>query len=121
MPIAAVRNTLRFRRKYAVLGVGTLVAMAVLPAHLHAAPRPVPETTDDVRRLPIPPVDRSQEPVVAITGGTLIDGRGGAPIRNAVVVMEGDRIVAAGAAGATPLPANVVRTIDATGLISCRA
>ena len=116
MSIAAVRSSLCFRRKYAVWGAGALVALAMLPVHLHAAPRPIPETTDDVRRLPIPPVDRNAEPVVVITGGTLIDGRGVAPISNAVVVMQGDRIVSAGAAGATPVPAGAARTIDATGL-----
>ncbi len=116
MSIAAIRSSLRFRRKYGVLAAGALAALAMLPVHLHAAPRPIPETTDDVRRLPIPPVDRGGEPVVVITGGTLINGRGGAPIPDAVVVMQGDRIVSAGAAGATPVPAGAARTIDATGL-----
>lgn len=116
MSIAAIRSSLRFRRKYGILAAGTLAALAMLPVHLHAAPRPILETTDDAQRLPIPPIDRSREPVVAIAGGTLIDGRGGVPIRNAVVLMQGDRIVSAGPADATPVPANVARTIDATGL-----
>ncbi|WP_437886299.1 amidohydrolase family protein [Sorangium sp. So ce307] len=42
---------------------------------------------------------------VAIVGATLIDGRGGPPVRDAVVVVRGDRIVAAGARGATEVPA----------------
>lgn len=96
--------------------MSALVALAMLPAHLQAAPRAIPETTDDVRRLPIPPVDRSTEPVVVITGGTLIDGRGAAPIPDAVVVMQGDRIVSAGPAGVTAVPAGAARRIDATGL-----
>ncbi|WP_437740714.1 amidohydrolase family protein [Sorangium sp. So ce1504] len=41
----------------------------------------------------------------AIVGATLIDGRGGPPVRDAVVVVRGDRIVAAGARGATDVPA----------------
>ncbi|WP_437875321.1 amidohydrolase family protein [Sorangium sp. So ce513] len=42
---------------------------------------------------------------LAIVGATLIDGRGGPPVRDAVVVVRGDRIVAAGARGATDVPA----------------
>lgn len=77
---------------------------------------PVPATSDDVRRVPIPPVDRSREPVVVLTGGTLIDGRGGPPVADAVVVLQGDRIVAAGPAASTKVPANVARQVDARGL-----
>jgi imidazolonepropionase-like amidohydrolase len=69
-----------------------------------------------VRRLPIPPVDRSREPIVVLTGATLIDGRGGAPVPNAVVAMQGDRILAAGPAGSTTVPVDTARIIDATGL-----
>ncbi len=91
------------------------VAVVASPA-LGQTKRPIPETTDDVRRIPIPPIDRSREPILVLTGGTLIDGRGGAPIANAVVVTQGDRILAAGPAASTPVPANAARTIDATGL-----
>ncbi|HEY7820234.1 MAG TPA: hypothetical protein VIG29_18570, partial [Vicinamibacteria bacterium] len=38
------------------------------------------ETTDDPRRVPIPPRDRSKEPILALRGGTLIDGTGSAPV-----------------------------------------
>ena len=100
-----------------VLGAAAmLVGSPALAQAQAASKRPIPETTDDVRRIPIPPVDRSREPILVLTGGTLIDGRGGAPIANAVVVTQGDRILAAGPAGSTPVPANVARTIDATGL-----
>ncbi|WP_188513740.1 amidohydrolase family protein [Blastomonas aquatica] len=88
----------------------------VVPGVAIAQPSSIPETTDDARRLPIPPVDRSQHPVVVITGGMLIDGRGGAPIANAVVVTQGDRIVAAGRAGTIAVPANPARVVDATGM-----
>lgn len=104
------------RCKQAALGVGVLASLAALVPGAIAAPRPIPETADDARGLPIPPVDRSREPVVAIVGATLIDGRGGAPVANAVVVTQGDRILAAGPAATTPVPANAARTIDATGL-----
>jgi imidazolonepropionase-like amidohydrolase len=99
-------------------GAATAMALALsLPGMATGqTTRPIPETTDDVRRLPIPPVDRSREPVVVLTGGTLIDGRGGAPVRDAVVVTQGDRIVAAGPAASTPVPAGAARVIDARGL-----
>lgn len=42
----------------------------------------------------------------AIVGATLIDGRGGPPVRNAVVVVRGERIVAVGARGDTAVPAD---------------
>jgi imidazolonepropionase-like amidohydrolase len=51
-------------------------------------------------------------PRVAIRAATLIDGKGGAPIRNVVVLIEGDRITAAGAN--LPVPSGV-ETIDLGG------
>lgn len=57
----------------------------------------------------------SQPPTVtAITGGTLIDGNGGAPIADAVVVISGDRIAAAGPRANTPVPAGAT-IVDARG------
>ena len=57
----------------------------------------------------------SQQPtVVAITGGTLIDGNGGAPIGDAIVVVSGDRIAAAGPRATTTVPAGAT-IIDARG------
>ena len=57
----------------------------------------------------------SQQPtVVAITGGTLIDGNGGAPIGDAIVVVSGDRIAAAGPRATTIVPAGAT-IIDARG------
>ncbi|MEE8438482.1 MAG: hypothetical protein V3S07_02760, partial [Micropepsaceae bacterium] len=52
--------------------------------------------------------------VVVIQGGTLIDGLGGAPIANSVIVIEGDRISAVGAAGQVDVP-NGAEVIDASG------
>ncbi len=111
------RRTKRTRAVPAIgaLGAVLLSAAAGLPVAAQAQ-RAIPDTTDDVRRVPIPPVDRSHEPILVLTGGTLLDGKGGAPIANAVIVTQGDRIVAAGPAATTPVPANVARRIDATGL-----
>ncbi len=41
----------------------------------------------------------------ALVGGTLIDGYGGPPIRNSVILIEGTRIRAVGTMGALPVPA----------------
>ncbi len=52
--------------------------------------------------------------VTAITGATLIDGNGGSPIGDAVVLIAGDRIEAAGPRGAVAIPAGA-QIIDAAG------
>jgi hypothetical protein len=44
-------------------------------------------------------------PALAIVGATLIDGNGGPPVANAVVVVSGGRITAVGARGSTTIPA----------------
>ncbi|WP_437950941.1 amidohydrolase family protein [Sorangium sp. So ce296] len=52
-----------------------------------------------------PPARPDAAHSVAIVGATLVDGRGGPPVRDAVVVVRGDRVVAAGARAATDVPA----------------
>src|SRR5688572_14893619 len=54
--------------------------------------------------------------IIVILGATLIDGSGRAPLRNSVVVIEGDSIVAVGSRGRVRIPANA-RVIDARGLV----
>ena len=41
----------------------------------------------------------------ALVGGTLIDGFGGRPVRNSVVLIEGERISAVGVVGSLAVPA----------------
>src|SRR2546422_8569344 len=53
--------------------------------------------------------------IVAIVGATLIDGRGGSPVSNAVVVVRGDKIAAAGKRESTKVPPRA-EIFDATGL-----
>ena len=50
----------------------------------------------------------------AIVGGTVVDLDGKAPIENAVIVVEGDRIAAIGAAGSVEIP-DGAEQIDAKG------
>jgi imidazolonepropionase-like amidohydrolase len=62
----------------------------------------------------VPLATASAQDIKAITGVTLIDGTGRAPIEDAVVVIEGDRIVQVGARAVTKGPAGA-RVIDARG------
>jgi imidazolonepropionase-like amidohydrolase len=60
--------------------------------------------------------------VIAIRAGRLIDGRGGAPVPNAVILVRGERIQAVGANLAIPAGARVIDLSGATvlpGLIDC--
>jgi imidazolonepropionase-like amidohydrolase len=52
--------------------------------------------------------------LVAIVGATLIDGRGGSPVSNAVVIVRGDRIVASGDRKSTTIPPEA-EVFDAKG------
>ena len=59
-------------------------------------------------------VDAQAPQALVIQGATLIDGNGGAPVANSVIVIQGNRISAAGAAGQVQVPAGA-QTIDARG------
>jgi imidazolonepropionase-like amidohydrolase len=54
----------------------------------------------------------------ALVGGTLIDGYGGKPIRNSVILIKGERIAAVGTVGSLPVPqdAEVISTEGMTVL-----
>ena len=54
--------------------------------------------------------------LIAIVGATLIDGSGGPPIRDSVVVFRGDEIVAVGRRGRVKIPADAT-VIDARGMV----
>ncbi len=62
-----------------------------------------------------PPESPSESSVIAITHAFLIDGKGGAPVENAVVVVQGSRIEAAGPAGEVVIPPGA-QTLDAGGM-----
>jgi hypothetical protein len=55
-----------------------------------------------------------QAQALVIQGGTLIDGNGGPPVSNSVIVIEGNRITAAGAAGQVQVPQGA-QIVDAAG------
>src|SRR4051794_11423673 len=57
--------------------------------------------------------ERESRDVVAVIGGTIIDGNGGVPISNGVILIEGMRVKAVGDRS-TPVPAGA-RQIHADG------
>jgi N-acyl-D-amino-acid deacylase len=54
--------------------------------------------------------------VIAIVGATLIDGSGGPPRPNSIVVLKGDSIITVGTRGRVKIPSGA-RVIDAKGLV----
>jgi imidazolonepropionase-like amidohydrolase len=68
--------------------------------------------------------DRSGSPagITAIRAGRLIDGRGGPPVANAVILIDGQRITAVGPGVAIPAGARIIdlsRSTVLPGLIDC--
>ncbi len=57
-------------------------------------------------------ITASAQQIKALVGGTLIDGFGGKPIRNSIVLIEGERILAIGQVGvlAAPEGAEIIST-----------
>lgn len=58
----------------------------------------------------------SADSVIALVGATLIDGNGGAPLADAVVIVRGNRIAAVGSRTAVTVPQRA-RVIDARGKV----
>lgn len=73
-------------------------------------------TTDDTRRVPIPPRDYSNDPIVVLRGGTLVPGTGSPPVENALLISQGDRILYAGSTAGHEIPSAPHTTIDTSGL-----
>ena len=69
----------------------TLLAIVLASATQIQSRQPLPQKTDGR--------------IKALVGGTLIDGFGGAPIRNSVVLIEGERISMVGQVGTLAVPA----------------
>ena len=55
--------------------------------------------------LTAPNANAQSSRVKALVGGTLIDGYGGTPLRNSVILIEGERIRAVGQVGSLSIPA----------------
>jgi len=81
-----------------------MTRLALLPLLLAA--RLAAQETPLARRAPAP--------LKALVGATLVDGLGGAPVPNAVVVMRDGRIACAGPRAVCPVPADA-DTVNAAG------
>lgn len=88
------RNRAKFCSRTRLLGMTALTAAAI--------------------GIGISPQAQGQQQVLVIQGGTLIDGNGGAPVPNSVIVIQGNRITAVGRSGAVQVPAGAT-VINATG------
>ncbi|NNK62810.1 MAG: amidohydrolase family protein [Gemmatimonadetes bacterium] len=64
--------------------------------------------------LAAPPLAAQSAEVVALVGGTVIDGTGAAPLVDGVVVVDGDRIVCAGSRDACAVPDDA-EVVDVSG------
>ncbi|MBL8980874.1 MAG: amidohydrolase family protein [Gemmatimonadetes bacterium] len=58
---------------------------------------------------------QAQAPTLAIVGGRIIDGYGGPPIENGVILVSGERITRVGREGDVPVPAGTT-VVDANGM-----
>ena len=54
--------------------------------------------------LAVSSLSAQQPRKMALVGGTLIDGNGGRPIRNSVILIDGERITAVGTVESRPVP-----------------
>ena len=61
------------------------------------------------------PAVAQDTPTLAISGGRLVDGYGGLPVQNAVVLVSGDRIIDVGDVNTVTIP-DGVKTLDANGM-----
>lgn len=68
--------------------------------------------------VPAPPASLQTNKLKALVGGTLIDGFGSTPLRNSVILIEGERIKAVGQVGSLAVPsgAEVISTEGMTVL-----
>ena len=61
------------------------------------------------------PASAEDAPTLAISGGRLVDGYGGLPVQNAVVLVTGERITGVGDVNSVSIP-DGVKTLDANGM-----
>ena len=79
----------------------TISTVAALAALLAAGERPAARA-------------QAPGPVTALVGGTVIDGNGGAPLADAIVLIAGGRVLSVGPRNRVPIPPDA-RQVDARG------
>src|SRR5215471_2810510 len=92
-----------------VMRIRILLLSLIVASAGAAAQRPV--SMREVNEVAKPVADQT----IAISGATLIDGRGGPPVNDAVVIVRGEKILAAGARAAVTIP-KAAALIEANGL-----
>src|SRR6266404_4558352 len=91
----------------------SVTRLAFIPMALALAGAILPAPAASLNEINPPPRSPAQKPL-AIVGATLLDGRGGPPVQNAVVVVLGEKIIAAGPRQSVSVPDGAA-TFDATG------
>ncbi len=92
--------------------VSSVLAGASVTAQKAQSSRPAaPRSMREVNEVSKPAVAKT----TAIVGATLVDGRGGAPITDSVVVVRGEKIIAAGSRASVSVPKDA-EVIQAKGL-----
>jgi len=92
-----------------VMRIRILLLSLIVASAGAAAQRPV--SMREVNEVAKPAADQT----IAIVGATLIDGRGGPPVNDAVVIVRGEKVVAVGARPAVTIP-KAAALIEADGL-----
>lgn len=95
------------RAPKAAINICAMLAVALSGTDARGQRRPVREINSVVKPAGARPI--------AIVGATLIDGRGGKPFADSVVVVRGERIVSVGARGSISVPA-AAEIVEAAGL-----
>jgi len=102
-----MKNLMRTIKSLLVL----LIASGVLIAHSGQRPAVKAKLVREVNDPGQPPSNN----LIAIVGATLIDGRGGPVVTDAVVLIRGERIAAVGKRGSVSIPQGA-ETVDGHGL-----
>jgi imidazolonepropionase-like amidohydrolase len=104
------------------IGMGWILLLCLMGPYLAGQERaqdrrksldPKTETTDDPRRIPVPPGPRGPEGVIVLKGGRIFDGTG-APVREGTIVIRRNKIEKILPAGAADWPKEA-RLIDVSG------
>ncbi len=80
--------------------IAWLGGLALTPGFETLAQQPLQRSQREMN----PPAEPDSNAVTALVGGRLIDGHGGAPMDDAIVVVKGNRIAAVGPRQSTPIP-----------------
>lgn len=105
-PLLAITNT---KRIAAVVVGGKLITRSELKQLLSEAQAEANPPGTDSRSI-----GKQSELMTALVGGTVIDGNGGPPVRDAVVLIKGDRIIRVGRKDSVRYP-KTTRVIDLKG------